>query len=83
MWLYLLKGANMAKNIRGSEDTTHTLDNLRQRLDMFDQRIDNIDSMVSAVIERVMSQALTVQTVCPHCGHNIEIALIGVKKPRG
>ena len=56
---------------------------LEDRIDALDRRLDNIDSMVSAVIERVMSQALTVQTVCPHCGHNIEIALIGVKKPRG
>ena len=72
----------MAKNIKGQEETP-TLDNVRQRLDMFDQRLDNIDSMVSAVIERVMSQALTVETICPHCGHNIEVALIGVRKPRG
>jgi hypothetical protein len=72
----------MAKYIKG-QDETPTLDNVRQRLDMFDQRLDNIDSMVSAVIERVMSQALTVETICPHCGHNIEVALIGVRKPRG
>jgi len=72
----------MAKSIKG-QDETPTLENVRQRLDMFDQRLDNIDSMVSAVIERVMSQALTVETSCPHCGHNIEIALIGVRKPRG
>ena len=72
----------MAKNIKG-QDEPPTLDNVRKRLDMFDQRLDNIDSMVSAVIELVMNQALTVQTVCPHCGHNIEVALIGVRKPRG
>lgn len=72
----------MAKNIKGQEETP-TLDNVRRRMDLFDQRLDNIDSMVSAVIERVMNQALTVQAVCPHCGKNIEIALIGVHKPRG
>jgi hypothetical protein len=82
MWLSLLKGKSMAKSYKG-QDEPPTLDNVRQRLDMFDQRLDNIDSMVSAVIERVMSQALTVETVCPHCGHNIEVALIGVRKPRG
>jgi hypothetical protein len=70
----------MAKESKGQEPPT--LDNLRQRLDMFDDRLDNIDSMVSAVIERVMNQALTVQSVCPHCGHTIEVALIGVRKPR-
>ncbi len=71
----------MAKNIKGHGEPP-TLDNVRQRLDMLDQRLDNIDSMVSAVIERVMNQALTVETVCPHCGHRVEIALIGVTKPR-
>ena len=48
---------------------------------MLDQRLDNIDSMVSAVIERVMSQPITINTTCPHCGKNIEIALVGNKKP--
>jgi hypothetical protein len=80
MWLFYLKGAGMAKDIRQDPPT---LDNVKQRLDMLDDRLDNLDSMVSAVIERVMNQALTIQTVCPHCGHNVEIALIGVRKPRG
>lgn len=56
-------------------------DNIKQRLNMLDQRLDNIDSMVSAVIERVMSQPITINTTCPHCGKNIEIALVGNKKP--
>ena len=72
----------MAKNIKG-QDEPPTLDNVSRRLDMIDERLDNIDSMVSAVIERVMNQALTIQTVCPHCGHNVEVAMIGVRKPRG
>ncbi|RJO61527.1 MAG: hypothetical protein C4542_06235 [Dehalococcoidia bacterium] len=72
----------MAKNVKGQNEPP-TLDNVSRRLDMIDERLDNIDSMVSAVIERVMNQALTIQTVCPHCGHNVEVALIGVRKPRG
>ena len=32
------------------------IDNIKRRLDMLDRRLDDIDSMVSAVIERVMSQ---------------------------
>ena len=70
----------MAKAVR--RDETPTLDNLRQRLDMLDERLDNIDSMVSAVIERVMNQALTVSTTCPHCNHSVEVAVIGVRKPK-
>jgi len=70
----------MAKGIRKEE--APTLENLRQRLDMLDERLDNIDSMVSAVIERVMSQSLTVSGACPHCSRNFEVALIGVRKPK-
>ncbi|MCL2281139.1 MAG: hypothetical protein FWC25_00560 [Dehalococcoidia bacterium] len=70
----------MAKEMKGKEPPT--LENLRQRLDMFDDRLDNIDSMVSAVIERVMNQAVTINTTCAHCGRNVEVALIGVRKPR-
>ncbi len=70
----------MAKATRREE--APTLDNLRQRLDMLDERLDNIDSMVSAVIERVMNQALTISTTCPHCNHGVEVAIIGVRKPK-
>jgi endogenous inhibitor of DNA gyrase (YacG/DUF329 family) len=38
--------------------------------------------MVSAVIERVMSQPININVSCPYCGKNVEIALIGNKKPR-
>ncbi|MCL2706890.1 MAG: hypothetical protein FWE97_01795 [Dehalococcoidia bacterium] len=70
----------MAKEMKGKE--APTAEKLQQRLDMIDDRLDNIDSMVSAVIERVMNQAVTVNTVCAHCGRNVEVALIGVRKPR-
>ncbi|HEY93069.1 MAG TPA: hypothetical protein G4O17_04930 [Dehalococcoidia bacterium] len=54
---------------------------IKRRLDMLDQRIDSIDSMITAVAERVMDQPVTVNITCPHCGKNIEIALIGKGKP--
>ena len=55
---------------------------IKQRLDMLDQRLDNIDSMVTAVAERVMSQLVTLYITCPHCGKSVEIAIIGSQKPR-
>ncbi len=54
---------------------------LKQRLDMLDQRLDNIDSVVTAVVERVMKQPITFNVTCSKCGQNIEIALIGIEKP--
>jgi len=54
---------------------------ITQRLDMLDRRLDNIDSMVTAVAERVMSQLVTINITCPHCGKDIEIAIVGSQKP--
>ena len=57
------------------------LKQILQRLDMFDRRLDNIDSIVSVVAERVMKQPLTINITCPKCGQKVEISLIGVEKP--
>ena len=57
------------------------IENIKRRMDMLDQRLDNIDSVVTAVAERVMKQPITLNITCPHCGKNIEIAIIGTGKP--
>jgi hypothetical protein len=67
---------------REREQASET-ENMRKRLDMFDQRLDSLDTMVSAVIERVMNQPIVIAIACPHCDKNIEISLIGNQKPRG
>ena len=59
------------------EDTAR----LKKRLDVLDQRLDNIDSMVTAVAERVMNRPLTLHINCPNCGKNVEVDLIGGSKP--
>ena len=64
-----------------SREQTLDIEHIKQRLDMLDQRLDNIDSMVTAVAERVMSQPLTLNIACSSCGKNIEITLIGSEKP--
>ncbi len=58
------------------------IEHIKKRLDMLDQRLDNIDSMVTAVVERVMNQPLALNLTCPHCGKSIEIAIIGGVKPK-
>ena len=54
---------------------------IMKRLDLFDQRLDNIDSVVTAVAERVMKQPINFTMTCSKCGRNIEIALVGTEKP--
>jgi len=63
------------------EERVLEVQRINKRLDMLDQRLDNIDSMVTAVAERVMNQPITLNVVCPHCGRNMEIAVIGSQKP--
>jgi len=57
------------------------LERIEKRLDLLDERLDNIDSIVSAVTERVMKQPITYTVTCNRCGHKIEVALIGIEKP--
>ena len=67
--------------VKAQGELISDIENIKRRLGMLDRRLDDIDSMVSAVIERVMSQPITINVTCPNCGKNIEIALIGNKKP--
>jgi len=73
----LAKKVVPAKRQAQAQDIEH----LKQRLDLLDHRLDNIDSVVSAVAERIMMQPISFSMTCPRCGKNIEIAIIGSEKP--
>jgi len=72
----------LADTDKAGAATGQEIQRLKQQLDLLDQRLDNIDSMVTAVAERVMSQLVSLNITCPHCGKPIEIALVGSQKPR-
>ena len=63
------------------EETSADVERIVKRLDMLDRRLDNVDSIVSAVAERVMQQPITLNVTCSKCGQKIEIAIIGTEKP--
>jgi len=65
------------------QEPTLDIEQIKRQLDMFDQRLDNIDSVVTAIVERVMKQPIALNMTCPHCGKTIEIAIIGSHKPTG
>jgi hypothetical protein len=48
---------------------------VEKRLEMLDQRLDNIDSMVTSLVERIMRQPVTIELVCPKCDNPIQIML--------
>lgn len=75
----MAKKAVPAKRRAPAQD--QDIERLRQRLDILDHRLDNIDSVVSAVAERIMMQPISLSMTCPQCGKSIEIAIIGSEKP--
>ena len=72
--------ANDFKQSSSNRDSSDT-ERLKQRIELLDERLDNIDSVVTAVAERVMKQPVSILLTCPHCGKNIEVALVGQQKP--
>ena len=52
-----------------------TMEQLERRLEMLDQRLDNIDSIVTALVERIMKQPVTIELTCPKCQNTIQIML--------
>jgi len=59
------------------------MEQLEKRLEMLDQRLDNIDSVVTALVERVMKQPVSLEVTCPKCGTIIEVTLTGNMKVSG
>ncbi len=81
----MLEGVTLVErdeSIRIAAERALVNQHVKERLDMLDQRLDNIDTMVSAVAERVMSQLITINTTCPHCGRDVEIAIVSAQKPK-
>ena len=74
--------ADVEEPVEVEDELALEIQRIKQRLDMLDDRLDNIDSMVTAVAERVLSQLVTLTITCPHCGKDVEIAVVGSQKPR-
>jgi tRNA(Ser,Leu) C12 N-acetylase TAN1 len=66
---------------KDNDTTVPDMERIIQRLDMLDRRLDSVDSIVSAVAERVMRQPITFNVTCSKCGQKIEIAILGTEKP--
>jgi tetrahydromethanopterin S-methyltransferase subunit G len=59
------------------------LERIKKRLEMLDKRLDNIDSVVTALVERVMRQPVTIELTCPKCGSVVQIMLTSSTKTVG
>lgn len=73
----------MAKDIKTGSSNNGEIDieRLRDRIELLDERLDNIDSVLTSVAERIMKQPVSIMLNCPHCGKDIEVSLVGQQKP--
>lgn len=60
-----------------------SIEQLSKRLDMLDHRLDNIDSIVISLVERVMEKPLIMEISCPKCGQTIEVNITSSVRMRG
>ena len=44
-----------------------------RRLDMLDERLDNMDTVMTSLVERVMGRPLIIEIPCPKCGQIIQV----------
>jgi hypothetical protein len=63
--------------------TAADLEHTKKRMEMLDKRLDNIDSVVTALVERVMRQPVTIEVTCPKCGSVVQIMLTSNTKTAG
>ena len=62
------------------KSTTMDQEQLKKRLEMLDKRLDNIDSVVTALVERVMRQPVTIEVTCPKCNSVVQVMLTSTIK---
>ena len=74
------------KRERGSDGAVHAraeLEQLTRRVKMLDDRLDNLDSIVTTLVQRVMEKPLTIELTCPKCSQQIEINITSSTRMRG
>jgi hypothetical protein len=73
----------LAKDIKPGSSNNSDIDvaRLQERIQLLDERLDNIDSVLTAVAERIMKQPVSIMLNCPHCGKDIEVSMVGQQKP--
>ena len=54
-------------------DRELSVEQIIKRLNMLDERLDNMDSIITSLVERVMEKPLTLEITCPKCGQAIQV----------
>jgi hypothetical protein len=64
-------------------DTQLTMEQVSRRLAMLDERLDNLDSVVTSLVEKVMRPPLLMEISCPKCGQIIQINVTSNARLKG
>lgn len=59
------------------------MEQIEKQIEMLNSRLDNMDSVVTALVERIMKQPVTIELICPKCNTTIEIMLTSNVKTHG
>jgi len=59
------------------------IEQVNRQLKMLDKRLDNMDSIITSLVERVMHQPLTLEVSCPKCGQTIQINITSNARLKG
>ena len=59
------------------------IEKLIKHLDMLDARLDNMDSIVTSLVERVMGRPLVMEVTCPNCNQTVQVNVTGSVRLRG
>jgi hypothetical protein len=66
------------KKYEEAEKQLDKLVQMERKLEMMYKRIDQLDTMVSTLIERVMRQpVITIEVTCPKCGSIVHVSMTG------
>lgn len=67
----------------GAVQARSEMEQINRRVKMLDDRLDNLDSIVTTLVQRVMEKPLTIELTCPKCSQQIEINITSSTRMRG
>lgn len=71
------------RNTDNAGQARSEIEQLNRRVKMLDDRLDNLDSIVTTLVQRVMEKPLTIELTCPKCSHQIEVNITSSTRLRG
>jgi hypothetical protein len=59
------------------------VEQVAKRLNMLSERLDNMDTVITSLVERVMGRPLVIEIPCPKCGQIIQVNVTSSVRLRG